>query len=60
MIRARARWWCSGGKDRVGDPAAQDADGALELDPVRVDLGFGGRRADQGADGVVGYDVVRD
>ena len=42
------------GKSRVGDPAADDADGALELDAVRVDAGRGGGGADQGADRVVG------
>jgi hypothetical protein len=47
------RAW-SGGKGRVSGPAADDADGAQELDPVGVDVGFGGRPADQRRDGVVG------
>ena len=41
-------------------PAADDADGALELDPVRVHPGRGGRLADQGADGVVRQQVAVD
>jgi hypothetical protein len=46
---ARMRCCCSGGKGRrVGGPAADDADGALEFDPVGVDAGFGGGLADQG------------
>src|SRR5260370_4284078 len=58
ITRARMRWACSGGKSRVGDPAADDADGALELDPVRVHAGGGGGLADQGADRVVGQQVA--
>src|ERR1700728_876038 len=57
---ARMAWACSGGKGRVSDPAAQDADGALELDPVRVDAGRGGRCAGQDADRVVGQEVAPD
>src|SRR5260370_31890198 len=60
ITRARVRWACSGGKSRVGDPAADDADGALELDPVRVHAGGGGGLADQGADRVVGEQVAVD
>jgi hypothetical protein len=58
MTRAVARCRCSGGKCRVGGPAAQDPDGALELDPVRVDACLGGCLADQGADGVVDQKVT--
>jgi hypothetical protein len=43
----------SGGKGRVGDPAADDTHRAQELDPVGVDVGLSGRLADQGADRVV-------
>jgi hypothetical protein len=57
---ARMAWACSGGKGRVSDPAARDADGALELDPVGVDAGRGGRGAGQGADRVVGQQVAPD
>jgi hypothetical protein len=39
MTLARTRWRWSGGKSRVGGPAADDADRPLELDPVRVDPG---------------------
>lgn len=39
---------------RVSGPAADDADGPLELDPVRADARLGGGLADQGGDGVVG------
>src|SRR5258708_6243979 len=60
ITRARMRWACSGGESRVGDPAADDADGALELDPVRVDADARGRGADQGADRVVGEQVAPD
>src|SRR6516162_4834588 len=56
--RMRRRW--SGGKSRVGDPAADGADGPLEPDPVRVDAGRGGGGADQGADRVVGQEVAPD
>src|SRR5450631_1825272 len=57
--RRRSRW--SGGKGRrVGGPAADDADGALEFDPVRVDAGFGGGPADQGRQGVMGEQVAVD
>jgi len=45
---------------RVGDPAADDAHGARELDPVGVDVGFGGRPADQGAERVMGQQVAVD
>jgi hypothetical protein len=48
MTLARMRSCCSGGKGRrVGGPAADDADGPLELDPVRVNGRFGGGPADQ-------------
>src|ERR1700745_3322428 len=50
----------SGGKSRVGDPAADGADGPLELDPVGVDAGRRGGGADQGADRVVGQEVAPD
>src|ERR1035438_427480 len=60
MMRSRTRWRWSGGKSRAVGPAADDADGLLELDPVRVDAGRGGRGADQGADGVVGEQVSPD
>src|SRR5450755_5132363 len=60
MTRARVRWRWSGGKSRVGGPAADDADGPPELDPVGVDSGAGGGCADQGADGVVGEQVAPD
>jgi hypothetical protein len=45
-------WWSGDG--RVGDLAADDPDGCLELDRIRVDAGAGGSGADQGADRVVG------
>src|SRR3954465_9263476 len=48
----------SGGKSRVGDPAADGADGALRLDPVRVDPRRGGGGAGQGADRVMGQQVA--
>src|SRR5258708_40340882 len=54
----RSRW--SGGKGRVSGPAADDADGAQEFDPVGVDAGFGGGLADQRRDGVVGEQVAVD
>src|SRR5258708_27498644 len=60
MTRARTRWRWSGGKSRVSGPAADDADGALELDPVGVDAGGGGGCADQGADRVGGEQVAPD
>src|SRR6266498_1936223 len=61
VIRVRMRSCWSGGKGRrVGGPAADDADGALELDPVRVDACFGGGPADQGRYGVVGEQVAVD
>src|ERR1035438_7645636 len=60
MMRSRVRWRWSGGKSRAVGPAADDADGSLELDPVRVDAGRGGGGADQGADGVVGEQVAPD
>src|SRR5260221_361022 len=60
MTAARMRSWCSGGKGRrVGGPAADDADGALELDPVGVDAGLGGGFADQGGYGPAGGRVAR-
>jgi len=59
VARMRSRW--SGGKGRrVSGPAADDPDSALEFDPVRVDGGFGGGLADQGADRVVGEQVAVD
>src|SRR2546429_1608190 len=60
MIAARDRRAWSGGKGRVCGPAADDADGPQELDPVGVDVGFGGRPADQRRDGVVGEQVAVD
>ena len=60
LSRARMAGACSGGKGRVSDPAAQDTDGPLELDAVRVDAGRGGRCAGQGADRVVGQQVAPD
>ena len=52
---------CSGGEGRrVGGPAADDADGPLELDPVRVDTRLGRGPADQGRQGVVGEQVAVD
>ena len=42
-ILASDRFCCAGGKGRrVGDPAADDAHGSQELDPVGVDVGLGG------------------
>src|SRR5438552_17030090 len=59
LARMRSRW--SGGENRrVSGPAADDAVGPLELDPVRVDAGLGGGLADQGRDGVVGEQVAVD
>src|ERR1022692_3302996 len=58
--RARMRWRWSGGKSRVSGPAADDADGPPELDPVRVNASAGGGCADQGADRVVGQQVAPD
>src|SRR5215831_18733975 len=61
LTSARMRSCCSGGKGRrVGGAAADDADGALELDPVGIDARFGGRLADQGTDRVVGEEVAVD
>src|SRR5712691_4080942 len=61
MTLARARSRCSEGKGgRVGGPAADDPDGPLELDPVRVDAGLGGGPADQGRYGVMGQQVAVD
>src|SRR5258707_1434909 len=61
MTVARMRCCWSGGEGRrVGGPAADNADGALEFDPVGVDARFGGCLADQGADGVVGEQVAVD
>src|SRR2546421_8163093 len=60
MTVARERRAWSGGKGRVCGPAADDADGAQELDPVGVDAGLGGRPADQRRDGVVGEQVAVD
>src|SRR5271170_5415284 len=61
MTVARMRSWCSGGKGRrVSGPAADDADGPLELDPVRVDARFGGGPADQGRQGVMREQVAVD
>src|SRR5262249_979441 len=60
MIAAKDRRAWSGGKGRVCGPAADDADGAQELDPVRVDVGFGGRPADQRRAGVIGARVAVD
>ncbi|MCW2890429.1 MAG: hypothetical protein JWL58_7291 [Streptosporangiaceae bacterium] len=60
QIRGKASDRCSrsGGKGRrPGGLAADHADGAAELDPVGVDVGLGGRPADQGADRVVGQQV---
>ena len=48
------------GESRAGGPAADDADGALELDQVWVHSAGGGGLADQGADGVVGQQVAVD
>lgn len=47
------------GEGRACGPA-DDADGTGELDPVGVDVGFGGCLADQGADRVVGEQVAVD
>src|SRR5438132_5657432 len=58
MTRSRMRCCRSGGKSRARGPAPDDADRSLELDPVRVDAGRGGRGADQGADRVVGEQVA--
>src|SRR2546430_7555469 len=60
MMRSRMRCCRSGGKSRARGPAADDADGPFELDPVRVDAGVRGGGADQGADGVVGEQVAPD
>ena len=58
MTPARAARACSGGESRADGPA-DDAQGALELDPVRVDPGAGGGGADQGAERVVGQQVAQ-
>src|SRR5207253_507554 len=61
MTAARMRSCRSGGKGRrVSGPAADNADGALELDAVRVDACRRGGLADQGADGVMGEQVPVD
>src|SRR5215471_20846909 len=60
ITAASARCCWSGGKGRVSGPAAEDMDGAQELDPVGVDVGFGGGVADQRRDGVVGEQVAVD
>ena len=52
MLRGKGR--------RVSGPAADDADGPLELDPVRVDARFGGGPADQGRQGVMSEQVAVD
>ena len=46
------------GKGRRADGPADDADGAGEADPVRVDVGFGGGLADQRADRMVSQQVA--
>jgi hypothetical protein len=58
LICCRARWRWSGGKSRVGDPAADGADGARGLDAVGVYAGLGGGGADQGADREAGQEVA--
>src|ERR1022692_4460879 len=61
MTVARMRSWCSGGKGRrAGGPAAGDADGPLEFDPVGVGARFGGGPADQGRQGVMSEQVAVD
>src|SRR5215831_14032585 len=59
LIAARRPCCWSGGKGRADGPA-DDADGAGELDPVGIDVGFGGGLADQRADRVVGEQVAVD
>src|SRR6266498_786469 len=58
MIAARRPSWWSGGKGRRAGGAADDADGAGELVPVRIDVRFGGGLADQRADRVMGEQVA--
>src|SRR5690349_15080631 len=60
MTAASARCCWSGGKGGASGPAADDAHGAQEFDPVGVDAGFGGGLADQGRDGVVSEQVAVD
>src|SRR5580693_8498778 len=60
MTAARDRRAWSGGKGRFSGPAADDADGAQEFDPVGVDAGFGGGPAYERRDGVVGEQVAVD
>src|SRR5271166_2782676 len=60
MTRSRMRCCRSGGKSRARGPAADDADGSLELDPARAGARVRGRGADQGADRVVGEQVAPD
>ncbi len=57
MIAARRSSWWSGGKGRAGGPA-DDADGAGELDPIRIDVGFSGGLADQRANRVMSEQVA--
>jgi hypothetical protein len=42
LTQGGSSWPLFRGKSRAGSPAAQDPDGALELDPVRVDVRLGG------------------
>src|ERR1700759_4277376 len=60
MTSGVARRWRSGGKGRAGGLATDDADGALELDAVRVDVCLGGSLADQGAEGEMREQVAVD
>jgi len=61
MTLARVQAWCSGGKGRrVGDPAADDARGARELDPVGVDVGSVAARQIRALRGVMGQQVAVD
>src|SRR5262245_23235228 len=57
LTAARTCSCCSGGKGRGADGPADDADGALELDPVGVDVCLGSSPADQGRYGLVGEQV---
>jgi hypothetical protein len=50
LLRGKGRWF--------GGPAADDADGPLEFDPVWVDARLGRGPADQGADRVAGEQVA--
>src|SRR5712691_7219330 len=60
MMRSRTCFCWSGGKSRASGPAADDAGGPLELDPVGIDAGVRRGGAGQGADRVAVEEVTPD